>query len=52
MNNLGHIFESLETIFWVKTLKLFDVNPGSGMRDGTKSDQGSATLLIGFASKD
>jgi hypothetical protein len=31
MNNPDHIAESLETIFWVKILKLFDADPGSGM---------------------
>jgi hypothetical protein len=31
MNNLDHISESLETIFWVKILKFFDADPGSGM---------------------
>ncbi len=31
MNNPDHISESLETIFWVKILKFFDANPGSGM---------------------
>jgi hypothetical protein len=31
MNNPDHIFESLETIFWVKILKFFDVDPGSGI---------------------
>jgi hypothetical protein len=31
MNNLDHISESLETIFWVKIFKLFDVDPGSGI---------------------
>ncbi len=30
MNNRDHISESLETIFWVKILKFFDVGPGSG----------------------
>ncbi len=29
MNNLDHIFASLETIFWVKILKFFDADPGS-----------------------
>jgi hypothetical protein len=29
MNNPDHIFESLETIFWVKILKFFDADPGS-----------------------
>jgi hypothetical protein len=28
MNNLDHISESLKTIFWVKKLKFFDVDPG------------------------
>jgi hypothetical protein len=51
MNNQDHISKSLETIFWVKILKLFDANPGwkkfrSGMekfriRDGKNSDPGS-----------
>jgi hypothetical protein len=45
MNNQDHIFESLKTIFWVKILKFFDVNPerkifGSGIRNGKKSDTG------------
>jgi hypothetical protein len=29
MNIPDHIFESLETIFWVKKLKFFDADPGS-----------------------
>jgi hypothetical protein len=29
MNNPDHISESLETIFWVKILIFFDVDPGS-----------------------
>jgi hypothetical protein len=50
----------LETIFWVKLLKLFDADPGwkkfgFGIRDGKKSDPGfgirnkhpgSATLIV------
>jgi hypothetical protein len=28
INNLDHISESLETIFWVKILKFFDADPG------------------------
>jgi hypothetical protein len=32
MNNPDHISESLETIFWVKILKFFDADPGSGMK--------------------
>jgi hypothetical protein len=31
MNNPDHISEILETIFWVKILKFFDADPGSGM---------------------
>jgi hypothetical protein len=43
MNNQDHIFESLETYFWVK---IFDADPGSGMekiriRDGKNSDPAS-----------
>jgi hypothetical protein len=45
MKNPDHISESLKTIYWVKTLEFFDVDPGSGMeiiriRDGKKSDTG------------
>jgi hypothetical protein len=47
MNNPDHISESLETILWVKILKFFDADPGSGMkkfcfgiRDGKNSDPG------------
>jgi hypothetical protein len=47
MNNPDNISESLETIFWVKILKFFDVDPGwkkfrFGIRD--KPHTGSATL--------
>jgi hypothetical protein len=32
MNNPNHISaESIETIFWVKRLKFFDADPGSGI---------------------
>jgi hypothetical protein len=31
MNNAAHISESIETIFWVKILKFFDADSGSGM---------------------
>jgi hypothetical protein len=46
MNNPDHISEGLESIFWVKILKLFDADPGwkkfgSWMRD---KHPGSATL--------
>jgi hypothetical protein len=36
MNNPAHISESSETIFF--GLKYFDVDPGSGIRDGKNSD--------------
>jgi hypothetical protein len=38
MNNPDHISESLETIFWVKILKFFDADPGSGIRNGKNSN--------------
>jgi hypothetical protein len=43
MNKPDHNSESLKTIFWVKILKFFDVDPGwekigSGIRNGKKSD--------------
>jgi hypothetical protein len=46
MNNPDHISESLETIFWVKILKFFDADPGSGMEKTWIRDKhpGSATL--------
>ncbi len=31
MNNPDHISGSLETIIWIKILKFFDADPGSGM---------------------
>jgi hypothetical protein len=31
MNIPDHIFGSFETIFWVKILKFFDTDPGSGI---------------------
>ncbi len=52
MNNPVHISESLETIFWVKYLKIFNADPGSGIPDHrmVKSQirdkhPGSVTLL-------
>ncbi len=43
---VGHMSESLETIYWVKILKFFDTDPGSGMekfgsgfRNGKNSDR-------------
>jgi hypothetical protein len=48
MNNLDHISESLETVFWVKILKFFDADPGSGMENIRIRDKhpGSATLTV------
>jgi hypothetical protein len=48
MNNPDHISESLETVFWVKILKFFDADPGSGMekiriRNGRNLDPGSGS---------
>jgi hypothetical protein len=47
MNNPDHISWSLETIFWIKILKFFEANAGSGMekfgsgiRDGKKPEPG------------
>jgi hypothetical protein len=37
MNYPYHIFDNLETIFWLKLLQFFDADPGSGkiwIRDG------------------
>jgi hypothetical protein len=31
MNNPYHTSKSLETFFWVKMLKFFDADPGSGI---------------------
>jgi hypothetical protein len=49
MNNSDHISESLETIFWVRILKFFDADPGSGMEKIRIQDPdkhpGSATLV-------
>ncbi len=46
MNNPDHIFESLETIFWVKILKFFDADLGSRMEKIRIQDKhpGFATL--------
>jgi hypothetical protein len=53
MNNPDHISDSLETIFWVKILKLFDADPGwkkfvSGIRDGKKRDLGCLSRILIF----
>ncbi len=46
MNKPDHISESFETIFWVKILKFFNADPGSGMEKTRIRDKhlGSATL--------
>ena len=51
MNNPDHISETLETIFWVKILKFFDADPGSGMeknRIRDASPHGNNYLLKNF----
>ena len=54
MNNPNHISESLEKLFCVKILKFYDADPGYEMKKIRIRDKhpGSATLFIGFASKD
>jgi hypothetical protein len=37
---MDHVSENLETIVWVKILKFFDADPGSGNRCGKNSDPG------------
>jgi hypothetical protein len=46
VKNPGSYSESLEIIFWVKILKYFDADPGSGMEKIQIRDRhpGSATL--------
>jgi hypothetical protein len=44
MNYPDHISESLETVFWVKILKFFDADHGSGMEKISIPHPGSATL--------
>jgi hypothetical protein len=46
MNNQDHISESLETISWVKILKFFYADPGSGIRDGKKIGSGMEKIRI------
>jgi hypothetical protein len=48
MNNPDDIFESLETIFWVKIFKFFDADPESGKEKIRIRDKqpGSATLTV------
>jgi hypothetical protein len=47
MNNPDHNSERLKTIFWVKILKFFDADPGSGMEkiQIREKHPGSATLF-------
>ncbi len=51
MNHPDHIYESLETILWVKILEFFYADPGSGLekiriRDPDYKHPGSATLIV------
>jgi hypothetical protein len=50
MNNPDHISVSLKTIFWVKILKSFDKDPGSGIGNSRIRDSGQ-TFLIPNADK-
>jgi hypothetical protein len=50
MNNPDHISESLKTIFWVKILKFFDADPGSGMKKIRIRNTGRMRELRGFNS--
>jgi hypothetical protein len=45
MNNPDHISESLETIFWVKILKFFDADPGSGMEKIRIRDKHAGSVI-------
>jgi hypothetical protein len=50
MNNPNHFSESLQTMFfWVKILKLFDADPGSGMEKN--SDAGWKKFRCGIRDK-
>jgi hypothetical protein len=58
MNNPDHISKSLETIFWVKILKFFDADPGSGwkklasgIRDGNTGSTFPLYFKTSFKSK-
>ncbi len=45
MNNSDHISEILETVFWVKNLKFFDADPGSGLaKFGAGSGMGNIRI--------
>jgi len=50
MNYQDHIAGSLEIIFWVKILKIFDAAPGSGMEKIRIRDKhpGCATLVTSY----
>jgi hypothetical protein len=50
MNTQDHISESLETIFLIKILNIFDADPGSGMEKIRIRDKhpGSATLRLAY----
>jgi hypothetical protein len=48
MNSPDHISESLETIFCVKILKFFDIDPGSGMEKILIRDLGWKKLGSGI----
>jgi hypothetical protein len=46
MNDQHHITKSLETIFWVRILKFFDADPGSGMQNTYDPGSGLEKIRI------
>jgi hypothetical protein len=46
MNNQEHISQILQKIFWVKILKFFDADPGSGMEKIRILDPGYKKIRI------
>ncbi len=48
LSNPDHISESLETIFWVKILELFDADPGFAMEKIRIRNPGSQYWFIHF----
>jgi hypothetical protein len=51
MNNPDHIYESLETIVWIKILKFFIADPGSGMEKIQIRDTGWKKFGSGIRDK-
>jgi len=47
VNIPNHIFKSLETIFWIKKLKIFDADPDPGCGNFLTQDPGWKYLDLG-----